>query len=319
MSGPASGEMEPDGDAGNEELKPQIPRAKFAGFRRAGIRRTLTLTAAALAIWSFGYGPLLPWSPLRPGYAALHSRRVSIVYPTGTSLPEALRNPDALVEEAETFHRLAAARPITVVLLPDWPAAYRVLPRLARRGIGAITLATGRTIYLMPTISERGLDPVEFVRHELSHAVIHQNQTVFGAMKIVEVPWLAEGLAVWFGNQRAYITDEEFFRLAPRRDVEAYIDPDLRGRLDGPFDIRFGYVCWRHFNVFLAGRHGEAYWRFVHAVARRPEMWRESFQEHFSQTLPQAVRAFAERLQTDRALPPALAPPTSGRRTPRSR
>lgn len=214
-------------------------------------------------------------------------------------MAEALRAPDALLEEAERFHRLRAGRHITVFICPDWSTAYRVLPKLARRGIGAITLSTGNAIYLLPTIAERGLDPVEFVRHELSHAVLHQNQGLLDAVRIVEVQWLAEGLAVWFGRQRAYISDQEFRRLAPSRDLAAYIDPALRERLSGPFDIRFGYVCWKHFNEFLESRDPDRYWGYVHAAIHDPRQWRALFEQHFQQSFESAISAFAEQAYHD--------------------
>jgi len=254
------------------------------------------LTATALTIWSFGYGPLLPWSPVQPGFGSIHGARVTVVYPEGVPLADALRAPDSLLEEAERFHRLRAGRRITVFIAPDWWTAYRVLPKLARRGVGAITLATGHAIYLLPTVAERGLDPVEFVRHEMSHAVLHQNQSLLSAVRIVEVQWLAEGLAVWFGRQRAYISDEEFLRLAPRRDLAAYIDPALRARLAEPFDIGFAYVCWKRFNIFLEGRDRERYWAFVHEVITEPRQWRALFERHFGEPLEAAVNAFARQV-----------------------
>ena len=158
-------------------------------------------------------------------------QRATVVYPEAMVLPVSLLSPDALLDEAERFHGLRFSRHVTVFICPDWPAAYRVLPRLARRGIGGITLAPGNAIYILPTVAERGLDTVEFVRHELSHAVLHQNQSIWNAVRIVEVQWLAEGVAVWFGRQKAYISDEEFLRVAPKRDLAAHIDPALRSRL----------------------------------------------------------------------------------------
>ena len=39
---------------------------------------------------------------------------------------------------------------------------------------------------------------------------------------------------------------------------------DLRfGRLGEPFNIRCGYVCWKHFNMYLESRDPERYWAFV--------------------------------------------------------
>lgn len=287
---------------------------------RASVRRTLLLTATALAIWSFGYGPLLPWSPVHPGFASIDGERVTVLYPKSLPLPGALRQPDLLLAEAERFHRLQAGGTVTIVQLPDWSAAYRILPRLARRGIGAVTLATGRTIYLLPTIWDRQLDPMEFVRHELSHAVIHQNQSLVNARRIVDVQWLAEGVAVWFGRQRAYISEEDFLRLAPSKDLAAYIDPLQRARIGEPFDMRFAYVCWSRFNQFLASQDETRYWGFVHAAVQDPREWRARFQQHQGRTFEQAISAFAQQTAKESAsLPPKLALLTTERHRLRTR
>lgn len=263
------------------------------------IRRTLLLAAVALLVWSLGYGPLLPWSPVRPGFQELAGERMTIIYPETMALPEELRDPNALVKQAEAFHHLSAPGKIRATILPDWSTAYRVLPRFARRGIGGITLATGTAIYILPTVAERRQDPVEYVRHELSHAVIHQNHTMLDALRIVEVQWLAEGMAVWFGRQKAYITDEEFRRSAPARDLAAYIDPAQRERLPGPFDMRFAYICWRHFNQFLEARDANTYWHFVHATVKDPPAWRRIFEAHFHEPFEAAISAFAAQVRRE--------------------
>ena len=263
------------------------------------LRRTLLLAAVAATVWSLGYGPLMPWSPFRAGFREVSGRRVTLVYPEGWAVPRELREPDRLLEEAERFHRLRAGRAVTVTVLRDWGTAYRVLPRLARKGIGAITLATGTAIYVLPTVEERGRDPVEFVRHELSHAVLHQNQGLLEAMRIVEVQWLAEGIAVWFGRQKAYGSDEEFVQQAGRRDLRAYLDPALRERLGEPFDIRFGYLCWKRFNLYLEGQDAGRYWGYVHATIARPREWRELFAQRFGRSFESAVSAFAQQMEQE--------------------
>ncbi|MBI2685275.1 MAG: hypothetical protein HYX27_03090 [Acidobacteria bacterium] len=280
------------------------------------IRRTLLLVVIALIVWSTLYGPLLPWSPVHPGYAEVAGERVSIVYPQEMALPDALRKPDALLAEAEQFHRLYAGRRVKIFICADWAVAYRVLPRLARRGVGAITLATGNAIYVLPTVQEKGLDHVEFVRHELSHAVLNQNQSIRNALRITEVQWLAEGIAVWFGRQKAYVTDEDFLRGAEKRNLAALIDPDRRGEIAGPFDIRYGYVCWKHFNVYLESQGPDRYWGYVHAVIQEPLQWRSLFERHFQQKLDDAITAFAQQVRKEAAALPALADgPASAPRT----
>jgi hypothetical protein len=57
--------------------------------------------------------------------------------------------------------------------------------------------------------------------------------------------WLVEGLAVSFGEQKSYVTPEEFPSRSRQQDLGPIIDPDQRASAPQPFDMRFGYQAWR--------------------------------------------------------------------------
>lgn len=245
----------------------------------------LTLLGVAAA---FPYGPLFPWSPWKPGYAHIASTRGDVYYDSSRALPEVYRRLDSLIAEAETFHGFQARSRITVVVCANWGQFTRLAPQIRGRGVGAITLATGTAIYVTPKLDERGFDHAEFLRHELSHAVLHQNQTLVAAYRSANT-WMFEGLAVSFGRQNAYRTREEFVAWTREHELDTLLDPERR---DAAFDIRMAYTAWRYFNEHLKATQGAAYRRFLSLAMVDPTAWRPAFAQAFGIEFAPAVKAF---------------------------
>lgn len=256
--------------------------------------RRLPYALAFLILLLFPYGPLFPWSPVKPGYTHVSLERADVYYPAGRPLDPAYLRVDEFIRDSEKFHRLPAPLRIRVVECGDWAAFQRFLPQYRSHGIGAVTLATGTVIYMTPRIKERGLDAGEFLRHEISHATLHQNQSLYNAFRIGGVEWLSEGLAVAYGNQKSYYSDAEFAARIRREEVAPFLDPSRRGEVAGIFEIRYSYVVWRRFNEYLMTAKGRvAYQGYLEAVMQDPREWRDLFPKHFGgTTFEDAVRAF---------------------------
>ena len=236
------------------------------------------------------YGPLLPWSPIHPGYSELRLERARILYPSDRMLPDAYRHVDEWIGEGEAFHALPAPHRITIVLCRDWSNFHRFVPW--QRGVPAgLTLATGDAIYITPKVDEKQLDHGEFVRHELSHAILAQNTSVLRTYEASrEDPWFQEGLAVWFQRQRAFVTQAEFFDRAPTIGVAK----SLRDGYGGP-DLRFEYVAWRNFHDYLDQTYGrERFVAFVHAANEDPARKYAIFQSTFKVDWQVAARQFEQ-------------------------
>jgi hypothetical protein len=146
-------------------------------------------------------------------------------------------------------------------------------------------------IYITPRVDERHLDHGEFLRHEISHTVLAQNASPIGTYWAPQrYPWLHEGLAVWFGRQRAFGTQTEFFELAPKVGVVKAILPS---QTYGGSDLRFGYMAWRNFLDYLDQTHGHsAFLAFVHAANRDPMNMDELFRSAFQVDLATAAGSF---------------------------
>jgi hypothetical protein len=257
--------------------------------------RTAFFALILLVLMVFPYGPLFPWSPVKPGYDHLALARADVYYPVGTQLDPAYRRLDEYIGASETYHRLKAPKRICVVACNAWTSFVRFLPQYrGSRGVGAVTLATGTVIYVSPRLMERGLDVGEFLRHELSHATINQNQTLTAAYRFGDAQWLCEGIAVAFGDQKAYYTREQFLtRARGEKDLRAAIDPLRRKEA---FEIRYAYQAWRYFNEFLMARDRAAYQRYLLAVMEDPRKWREAFAPAFGIRFEEAIELFQVRI-----------------------
>src|SRR2546422_845259 len=54
----------------------------------------------------------------------------------------------------------------------------------------------------------------EFLRHELSNALLSQHTTIPKSLKLTAQAWFSEGLAVSFSRQKAYLSQAEFIQRA---------------------------------------------------------------------------------------------------------
>jgi hypothetical protein len=260
--------------------------------------RTAFFALILLVLTIFPYGPLFPWSPVKPGYDHVALARADVYYPAGTQLDPAYRRLDEYIAASEAYHRLKAPKRICVVACNDWGAFGRFLPQhRGSRGVGAVTLATGTVIYVSPRLAERGLDAGEFLRHEISHATINQNQSLTAAYRFSDAMWLCEGIAVAFGNQKAYYSRTEFLARARReKDLPQFIDPARRTEVQGIFDMRYAYQAWRYFNEFLMARDRAAYQRYLLAVMEDPRKWREQFAPALGIRFEEAIELFQVRI-----------------------
>jgi hypothetical protein len=259
------------------------------------VRQALLLASLLLLLAAFPFGPLFPWSPWKPGYERLSLTRADIFYPAGTTPKDVYRSVDVYISGAERALQLTANKHLTVIVTKDWDHFQRLLPHLRSRGLGAVTLATGTIIYVTPRLDERGFDHGEFLRHEINHAVMHQNQGVLDAYRMNELPWLLEGLAVSYGDQKAYLSREQFLIRARRQpDLLPVIDPSLR---QAGMDMRFAYPVWRYFVEYLIDHYDRARFQgFLRACMDDPRQWRDHFQHSFGEPLERAVRQYADSL-----------------------
>jgi hypothetical protein len=252
--------------------------------------RAIVVALIALLALCFPFGPLFPWSPWKPGYSSLVLDRATIYYPTGARVPGPFLDVDRDIDESEQFHRLKAPKRIRVILCRNWGDFQRFMPAMGR--VGAVTLDTGTAIYITPRIAEHGFDYGEFLRHEISHATVDQNQSLLEAHANRKAPWLFEGIAVSFGKQQAYASVAQFKAFVMARDLVPVVDPAKR-RPDLPSDMRYNYQVWRYFLEYLIDSYGrDRFQSLLLGVMRDPTASERVFSSVYGVSMPDEIRRF---------------------------
>jgi len=267
------------------------------------VRRKLFVGLAAslffLLLMAFPFGPLLPWSPVKPGYDAASYARADVYFNKNEPEPEDYQKVDGMMAEAEAFHRLKFHRRVKVIACKNWGDCARAWPWMNVRPLGGVTLSTGDAIYLTPKLKEKNFNVAEFLRHELSHALISQNTTIRNSLKLTDQAWFSEGMAVWFGDQTAYLSRAEFLEQAKDADLAKFIDPARMDRSAPDWSARFAYPAQRYFLEYLKQTYGaDRFQDFLVQYIRDPDAYPALFSGTFRQSLADAVRQFEQAIRS---------------------
>ena len=273
-------------------MRLKISRSKlFAG---------LFLALLVLSVLAFLYGPLFPWSPVKPGYAMISFPRADIYFDPAQPLNEDYRAVGAMMDEAESFHRLTYHQRVKVIACRSWRSCGWFLPWMNMGPLGGVTLETGDAIYITPKIKERNFSAAEFLRHELSHALISQNTTMRNAHKLNSLVWFNEGMAVSFGRQTSYFSRDEFLTKAATVDLADFIDPAriAKQQATGSWPARFAYPAQRYFVEYLKAKFGpDVFQSFLLRCIHDPDNHAALFQEVFHTPLGLAVEDYQQAVR----------------------
>lgn len=253
-----------------------------------------------IVCWALAYGPLFAWSPVHPGYNSFRLRRAEILYPTGSTPDPALRQVDSYIGETESWLQMTMHKPITVVVCRNWPDFFRFVPMIRGR-VGAVTLDTGTAIYVAPRVAEKHLDLAEFLRHELTHALVDQNVPIWRVYQMRPTSWLAEGVPVNVGRQKSYVTRAEFLARARDTNLLPVIDTTKESA-----DMRFNYIAWSNFIDYLRQTRSHAtFLRYFRTFLNDPAGQHRNFQQIYGKPLPDTIQEFQDAIRAGRYQPAA--------------
>ena len=250
------------------------------------------LVAVSIGVgYAFLAGPLFAWSPIKPGYDVIRLERADVYFGKGVTPDPVLRNVDQFIRDTEQFHQLQLPRRMTIIVCRSWSDFHRFLPTVRGEGVGAATPEFGTVTYLTPKIQEMKFDPAEFIRHELSHAVLEQNSTLWNSIRFKQSPWFLEGLAVLAGNQKAYGSWDDFEKRIEQQNIEPLFSRQPY-RTPG-FDLRFAYLTWRYFLAWRIETRGRAaLQQYMQGFMTHPQEAEQLFREVYGEDLITAVRSF---------------------------
>jgi hypothetical protein len=252
-----------------------------------------------ILIYSFIWGILFPWSPIKFGFNKVSYSDSSIFYPNNMSIPIDYELIDHLMSETEKFHNLRFKKKVNIIIC----ATKSQYQRFSTQRSPICTMYTGSVIYVNPSIRDTKRDIKSFLKHELSHAIIYQNTTILKASKMKR--WISEGLAVFYGNSHHYHQGKEFFILAVD---EGYFFEFIKnsGNIGHiPKDIRysFEYAEYRYFIEYLVVNFGsDLFFKFIHQYVLEPELEEELFKQIYNLELLDVFQRFESEVMNKKWL-----------------
>lgn len=138
----------------------------------------------------------------------------------------------------------------------------------------------------------------ELGRLRASAALISQNTTIRNSLKLTEQSWFSEGLAVSFGEQKAYLSQAEFIEQARKTDPAKVIDPARMNCSAPDWNARFAYPAQRYFLEYIKQRFGaERFQQFTVKYINNPDDYRNLFGEVFQLSFADAIEQFAQAIK----------------------
>lgn len=262
----------------------------------------ISLCFFLLVLLAFPFGPLFPWSPVKPGYHTTNFARGELYSAAGQPVEADYALLDHLMAEAENFHQMHFSRRIKVIACKDWATCERGVPWLSMHSLGGVMLA-GDVIYITPKLKEKNFSTAEFLRHELSHALLTQNTTLLKGYRLNWQPWFYEGLAVSFGRQHDYLSRTEVLEKISTVAVVQYLDP---AQAPAEWNARLAYPLQRYFIEWLKATYSaERFQDFLTRNLAAPDDWRATFAAVYQFSFTEAAASYEKALRAGTWLPVA--------------
>jgi hypothetical protein len=274
-------------------------------------KRTMLGLLVLAFLAAFPWGPLFAWSPVHPGYRQLQFSRADVLYADSASLDPAYREVDRYVAVAESFHDLRCAKKIKVVVCRNWNDCLRfAAPFLLGQRPLAVTAATGTVIFVTPGAAGWS-DIGGLLRHELSHAVLNQNQSLVSVVRMLRQPWVSEGAAGVVAAMGVTAPGRHFVSLPEAEFLSRATTEDLWTSFAAApqKDWRFSYTAWIYFWDRQIERSGKAtFLRFERACFSDPQGCRASFADVYGTDLRRTVTEFQAEVRLGRVVAPEHTP-----------
>lgn len=249
-------------------------------------------------------GPLLAWSPIKPGYAEHQAETYTVYYHEDVPLPEYYKTLDAYITQYSGQLELPVKKNIKLIRT-NKANIKKHLPWMSTESIGGAALQTGDVLYISyEKLTEQGMNEEEFVKHELIHLLHYQNATLINSFNAGKRIYMSEGVPFYVGGPR-YYPREEFLEKVKRAKLEETLEGDEIYIVDAFSALdkesgdqyKISHMLYGEFIGYLISTYGqEKFSSFNHAFLENPFMHRELFEEHFGKKLEVALQEFEEEL-----------------------
>lgn len=267
-------------------------------MKRKKFRNIIIPSVFVVIVFYLFWGPLFPWSALKPGYKKIRSTKATVYIKNMTDRDSVVYRIDEVIWEEENFHGLKYQDNFRIVVLDAESNMRRYLPWIKGSGY-SVSLSRANLVYIGPVAkrSAGGIEP--YLRHELSHMLIDQNTTFKKAIMMHEQGWLVESVAKYFSN-RSFYTKAAFLRIYRNktlRDSELVLKNPLKMSVE---EITFYYTCYRFFIEYLVDRYGAQKFRYyLKAYIDDPENFRSLFAEIYHEDFENIWAGFQDALEKD--------------------
>jgi hypothetical protein len=237
------------------------------------------------------WGPLFPWNPLKPGFKKFESSSVT-VYITEFNGEDIVFKIDEILREEEDFHGIGFKKKFKIIILGKESNMKRFLPWL--RGSGySVKLGSVNLIYIGANARNSQYGIGVFLKHEISHLLIHQNTPSRGDnMEIQKQGWLSEGVATYFGGPHYYDKDE-FIELWTQLGLtfdSLYEENPLK--MDRSI-FHLKYTYYRFFIEFLIETYGlEKLQAYLKSYLINPKNYKIIFPEVYNEELKEILQDY---------------------------
>lgn len=267
----------------------------------------LSILVLLLLIVSFLFGPLFPWSPVKPGYQTREAEQFTLYSPTDRAIPEFYSSLDAEITTLSAALELPVKRDIKIIRT-EKSAFQGYMPWLRTESLGGVALQTGNVLFVSyEKIAERQLSEQEFVKHELIHIILHQNSTLGNALRAGSITYISEGVPFYLGGPN-YFPKNEFIEKIKPIDLKETTKGDAIYE-DGTFNsldeasgdrYKVSHMLYGEFVRYLVTTYGtNKFNAFNKAVLQDPGAHRKLFEEHFEMKLEAALQIFEEQLKAN--------------------
>lgn len=273
-------------------------------IRKFKKRYWVTLVGVILLYIAATAGPLLPWSPLKPGYDEYLAETYSVHYPSQKGMPEYYKDLDAYIQANSKQFNLPVKKKIKLIRT-DKASLQKYLPWMKTDNLGGVALQTGDVLYISyEKIEERGLQEEEFVRHEIIHLLHHQNANIINSFNAGKITYLSEGVPFYSGGPKYYSREEWLERLKKAKLEEAttgdslYI-PDAFSMYDPESgdEYRVSHMLYGEFIKYVIDMYGqEKFNTFNLEYLKTPSLHRELFEETYDKKLEVVAQEFETTL-----------------------
>ena len=254
-------------------------------------KRYIFLILFLLIVLYLFWGPLFPWSPVKPGFIKVESSKATtyITKNEGDSVVYAI---DEIIHEAEEFHDLSFKKKFKIIILGSKSNMKRFLPWL--RGSGySVKLGYANLIYIGATARTSRYGVRVFLKHEISHLLLHQNMASgMDNLRTMDQGWLAEGVATCFGGPH-YYGKTEFVEYWERNNLAFDSLYEQNPQEMGRSMFALKYTYYRFFVQFLVDAYGLGKFQFyLKEYLRAPLDYKMLFSKVFGEDLNSILKKF---------------------------